>query len=473
MERWIIVCQPQNFVNSSAQAIGAIIVGGTYDGCEGTIVYPYHYEDCSGLPFEWTYTYDVQIPDFTILIPTQQSVVDCPADAVAANVQLQNVFSFCGDLLIPDGPFLNFFNTDTYNGCAGTTSFTWTYEDCAEDDHPFTYTFDIQPTAPVQFGLDVESESVVSCYLDATEPVLLPGVMDACGDVSDAPEPIVGGTNDGNCGGTVTYTYNFTTCNNQTFTWVYTYYVVCDPIVLHVWLEGAYSIPGDSMRTTMNNLGTLPGQDAPVFYIDYPAGQPYSGAPWAYNGLPTNTGIQWGDFMGQTPYPPDVVDWVLVMIRRNGILPDSTIWTCAGWVHQDGSVTFPENCALPLFSTTDMYYFVVQHRNHLGILSPADVDMPCGTAVLEWDFRNSNSYQPLFRFGQKQVEPGVWAMFAANGEQISSIQAINSLDRTLWRTLQGTFGYSLGDYELDADTDSADENVWKNNQNRTTGVIFY
>lgn len=262
-------------------------------------------------------------------------------------------------------------------------------------------------------------------------------------------------------------------CDGTIYPWVYTYNISCNPLVLKVWLEGAYDVDNDNMRTTMNDDGVLPGETPPIFYDPYPAGQPYNIVPWNYNGAPGNTGTQWGDGMGQMPYPANVVDWVLVMIRKNGLLPAQTIWTCAGWVLQDGTVTFPESCPLPAFTTADEYRFVIQHRNHLGIMSPMDVDMPCGTAQLEWDFRNANSYQPLFRFGQKQVESGVWAMFGANGEQQQSIQSINSLDRTLWKTLQSASGYYPSDFDLSGYTDSFDETIWKNNQNKTTGVIFY
>ncbi len=518
----------------------------TYDGCDGTISYTWTYTDCAGHTHTWTYTYTIEREDFTV--PADgSSTVACPASATSTTVMLPSVTSDCGEVLTPTGPVLDQFETDTYDGCEGTISYTWTYTDCAgnthtwtytytveredfmvpADDglnitceneivvptppsvndncgdpisptgpviggtymgcegtvtytwnyldcegnsHDWTYTYTLQHTAPSEQGGPVETEAEVNCYLDAVPPTVLPVIIDACGNVLTAPSPVMGGTNTGGCGGNITYTYTYLDCAGLPYEWTYTYYITCDPINLHVWLEGPYSLTGDTMRTKMNQFHTLPGQDAPIFYLDYPAGQPYSGAPWNYNG---NPGTQWGDFMGQTPYPADVVDWILVTIRKNGILPANNIWTCAGWVHQDGHVSFPEDCPLPAFSSADLYYFLVQHRNHLGVLSPAEVDMPCGTAILEWDFRNANSYQPVFRFGQKEIKPGVWAMFAANGEQVSSIQAINSQDRTLWRTLQGTLGYSLGDFDLDTDSDSVDENIWKNNQNRTSGVIFY
>ena len=160
-------------------------------------------------------------------------------------------------------------------------------------------------------------------------------------------------------------------------------------------------------------------------------------------------------------------------VRKNGLLPAHNHWTCAGWLHQDGEVTFPESCGTLALNGADNYYVMVQHRNHLGILSPVPALEPCSGYVIDWDFTGSNSYQPTFRYGQKMVDTGIWAMHAANGEQISSNSAISSSDRTTWRLLQGVLGYSLGDYDMSTVVTPPDETVWKNNQNRTSGVIFY
>jgi hypothetical protein len=173
------------------------------------------------------------------------------------------------------------------------------------------------------------------------------------------------------------------------------------------------------------------------------------------------------------PYPASVVDWVLVTVRTD-TLPDSDIWACAGWVHQDGTVTFPDTCPYPTIDVNQDYYILVQHRNHLGIMSPNFVNIECDGAYIEWDFTTQDSYKPLaFRVGQKEIEPGVWVMYAANGNQTTSITAINSTDHTVWKTLQGLLGYYPSDYNLNVTTNSADESVWKINQNRTTAVIFY
>ncbi|MBK8832291.1 MAG: hypothetical protein IPN60_15825 [Saprospiraceae bacterium] len=67
------------------------------------------------------------------------------------------------------------------------------------------------------------------------------------------------------------------------------------------------------------------------------------------------------------------------------------------------------------------YYILVQHRNHLGVLSPSGADMLCGGVTIDWDFTLANSYEPAIRYGQKEIEPGIWAMHAGNGDQLANI----------------------------------------------------
>jgi hypothetical protein len=313
---------------------------------------------------------------------------------------------------------------------------------------------------------------------------MLPVVVDACGNTIPAPVPVSGGTYTGGCDGTITYTYTYTNCPGLEFVWIYTYIVECAQVTLKVLLEGPYTAAGDSMLPELNFNHVLPGQDkllspSPSVQLSAPFtpfGQPYMIAPWNYSG---NTGLNFGDPsapgapMGVMPYPPDVVDWILVTIRENGISPADNIWTCAGWVRTDGTVTFPESCAALSLDIMDDYHILIQHRNHLGVLSPTFADMPCGSAVIAWDFTIANSYEPIFRIGQKQIEPGIWAMVAANGEQILSIPAVASQDLTTWRILQNALGYSVGDYNMNVSTNSLDETLWKFNQNKTSGIIFY
>jgi hypothetical protein len=314
-------------------------------------------------------------------------------------------------------------------------------------------------------------------------------VHDACGNVISAPAPTVGGTwTPGSCSGTITYTYTYSNCPGYAYVWVYTYTVQCQQVELKVFLEGPYNTTSNLMNNTLNDLHLLPGQDKMLsgnfsimnFAPFTPFGQPYTGAPWNYSGAPNNTGMNYGDPSapgapaGVIPYPATVVDWILVTVRKDGITPDKNIWTCAGWVHEDGTVTFPDNCGSIPYVANSNYNILVQHRNHLGVLTPSAVTSSCaGTLLINWDFTLANSYEPTFRTGQKQVETGVWAMLNANGEQVTSIAAINSADRTAWKLTQGALGYIKGDFDLDAVSNSSDETEWKVNQNKTSGVIFY
>src|SRR5687768_17719231 len=48
--------------------------------CEGDMVYTFTYADCAGNSHVWTYTYTIDIPDFTM--PADEApTVECPADA--------------------------------------------------------------------------------------------------------------------------------------------------------------------------------------------------------------------------------------------------------------------------------------------------------------------------------------------------------------------------------------------------------
>jgi hypothetical protein len=352
--------------------------------------------------------------------------------------------------------------------CEGTITRTYTvFDDCGNSGTAVQVFTVRDTTAPVVIAGVIES-----CYesIEAAEAAAVAATMasDNCTDGMNLVYTVV--STPGECDTMITVTVTDECDNSASVS--YNTLINCQVIRVKVFLEGAYSLTGDTMRTTLNDLEALPGQtSANPLIADWPAGHPYTGAP--YNAFPpANTGTAWGD-PPLMPYPASVVDWVLVTVRTD-TLPDSDIWACAGWVHQDGTVTFPDTCPYPTIDVNQDYYILVQHRNHLGIMSPNFVNIECDGAYIEWDFTTQDSYKPLaFRVGQKEIEPGVWVMYAANGNQTTSITAINSTDHTVWKTLQGLLGYYPSDYNLNVTTNSADESVWKINQNRTTAVIFY
>ena len=454
---------------------GPPVIGGTYAGCEGTYTYTYNYVDCSGLPFTWTYTYMIDHTSAPTEVGGPVAVnggtVACIA-AATAPVILPVVQDVCGNILSPAAPT----NGGTYDGCEGTYTYVYSYLDCSGLPFTWTYTYTIER---LPFTVPAAGGSTVNCPLSTNTVPTPPVVVDNCGQTLTPTGPVVSPIP--GCGGMRTYTWTYTDCEGNTLNWVYTYTVVCDPVTLRVFLEGPYDVSTNLMVPQLNIDHVLPGQDkllSPNPSVQLaapftPFGQPYSVAPWNYTG---NMGMNFGDPtapgapMGVTPYPADVVDWILVTVRENGILPVNNIWTCAGWLHTDGEVTFPEPCAGLTFNPMNEYFTLVEHRNHLAVLDT--VDMSCSGYIIDWNFTTENSYKPLFRYGQKEVEPGVWAMHAANGEQVTSRAAISSPDRTTWRLLQNTLGYSIGDYNMNVSTNSGDETIWKNNQNRTSGIIF-
>src|SRR5690606_28916060 len=100
--------------------------------CESDMVYTFTYTDCAGNTATWTYTYTIDIPQFTISEPNGASTVDCPADAVAPTPP--TVVDECGNAITPvpgaaptaptcEGDMVY---TDTHTDCADTTA-TWTY----------------------------------------------------------------------------------------------------------------------------------------------------------------------------------------------------------------------------------------------------------------------------------------------------------------------------------------------------------
>ena len=86
------------------------------------------YTDCSGLTYDWVYTYTVDIttPPAEVGGPVATaSTVECAADAVAP--PLPTVEVLCGKLVVPGSPAMS----GTYVDCEGTIIYTYTYTDCS------------------------------------------------------------------------------------------------------------------------------------------------------------------------------------------------------------------------------------------------------------------------------------------------------------------------------------------------------
>ncbi len=237
----------------------------------------------------------------------------------------------------------------------------------------------------------------------------------------------------------------------------------CVNLQLHAYLEGAYNPTlGEMNNTLASTRKLLPGQ-TPVnqLAIATPAGQPYNISPWDYTGI---EGKAWTD----SNYTGNETDWILTSFRT-GIEKSTEISKTAGLLMKDGNISFPDRCAL----TTSMgspLYIVIEHRNHMGIMTPQKI--PVINNSLFWNFTLSDSYKDLTSVGQKEIIPGIWAMFAGDGDQSDSQSYdIKGTDKTLWLNNNGIFQqYSIPDFNLDGDINGADKVLWFENNGVSSRV---
>ncbi len=232
---------------------------------------------------------------------------------------------------------------------------------------------------------------------------------------------------------------------------------------LAIFLEGAYIDNLNEMNTALNTgRHLLPGQ-TPVsnLALPTPAGQPYNRDPWNYTGT---EGANWTD----ADYSSDVVDWILVSFRT-GIQKNTEIGMTAALLLKDGTVEIPDDFVL--LPDTDSLYIVVEHRNHIGVMTPDVVGIENNT--LTYDFTLGNSYDGNGTgSGQKQLPTGEWVMFAGDADQ-SDFPSYDILgaDKIPWDMNNGKFDYYISpDFNMDGDINGLDKAFWFRNNGISSRV---
>jgi len=236
----------------------------------------------------------------------------------------------------------------------------------------------------------------------------------------------------------------------------------CIDIELYAYLEGTFDTTTGEMTTMLNTQrGMLPGQ-TPVSALATPtvAGQPYSIAPWNYQGA---EGQDWTD----ADYTGIEVDWIMVSFRTD-IASNTEIARTAAILNKDGSVNFIDRCVLspPLSST----YIVLEHRNHMGVMTPQAIGVNNG--YLFYDFRIGDSYRDATSFGQKLMFNGTWCLYAGDSNQndVPSFD-INGTDKSIWFDNNGIFdNYISPDFNLDGDVNGQDKAIWEGNNGISSRV---
>ena len=236
---------------------------------------------------------------------------------------------------------------------------------------------------------------------------------------------------------------------------------ICLEIETALFLEGAYDRDAQLMSNDLNALGYLPGQQPQTFFGQAtPAGQPYNQAPWLHFGTEGDRFVQGASALAglNGNYPTTVVDWVLVSLRADASA-SSTVGSAAALLHNDGTVEFVEGFGICGVDAAEDYFIVVEHRNHLIAMS--HLQLPIINGSISYDFRAHNSYKRILGSGQKEIEPGVYAMFAGNGDQSSApfdSRDINPNDLTRFLIDNGlTSSYFLRDFNLNGDVSVGDK----------------
>lgn len=260
----------------------------------------------------------------------------------------------------------------------------------------------------------------------------------------------------------------------------------CVDVSVAVYLEGAMTDPGnyylEEMRTDLFERELLPGMtftDPLTIGIETPAGHPYGGAPWNYGSESADFGGTEGSNFTNASYSADVVDWVLISLRRDPLSDESTFLRTVGLLHKDGSIAFVDPCVLSTASLDrdDQVWMMIEHRNHIGVLSPIPASIENGAII--YDFRNQDSWrdQPYQTgFGQKLLtvtDTENWAMFAGDGDQFTDVVSwdINGNDKIVWQVDNGIFtSYNITDFSLNGDISGADKILWLGNNGISSRV---
>ncbi len=234
----------------------------------------------------------------------------------------------------------------------------------------------------------------------------------------------------------------------------------CVDINLKVFLQGPYDTNTGLMGNELNFArSVLPGQvPANPLISPTPPGQPYNQTPWNYPGSESLNN-----------YPVDIVDWVLISFRT-GTNKNTQSAIAAGLVDQAGNVSFLGDCVLPYKEGADSAFVVVEHRNHMGVMTPEAIRFD--GYILNYDFTLQDSYNDSTGVGQLQFSDGNWGMYAGDGDQSDfPSYDINGYDKTGWELNNGAFDtYHNSDFNMNGDINGDDKIIWQINNGLSSRV---
>ena len=195
-----------------------------------------------------------------------------------------------------------------------------------------------------------------------------------------------------------------------------------------VFLQGPYT-GSDTMSTILNR------------YHFIPLTQPYNSDPWDYSGNEKVSQI-----------PSGIVDWVLLELRT-GLNSSTTVARRAAFIRSDGNIVDLDGNSPVTFSgiTSEGYYLIVKHRNHLSIMSSDTLSCSHST---KYDFTTSLS-KAYGKNSMADLGGGRFGMISGdnNNDKTISVSDYNLISTNLDRT-----GYRQPDNNMDGIISIADYN---------------
>jgi hypothetical protein len=207
-------------------------------------------------------------------------------------------------------------------------------------------------------------------------------------------------------------------------------------------LQGPYAANMGLMTSYLNEQQLLP------------LNQPYSGAPYFYNGTESVANM--------TVIPTNVVDWVLVQARSANNVSE-VVEQKAAFLLNNGNVVDVNGATngvqfFNLNENTD-YYIGLVHRNHIAVISSAVVNLP---NAMTYDFSESAN-KAMGNEQQVLVSGNVYALIAGDVQADGMIQYAD-----FNAYLQGVAfnGYHNADCNLNGMVSQDDFDLWQPNTSK-------
>ncbi len=204
-----------------------------------------------------------------------------------------------------------------------------------------------------------------------------------------------------------------------------------------VFLEGPYDSDAHEMGIGLNTEGYIP------------LTSPYSEDPRTVTVVPDN-----------------VTDWVLVQLRTTKT--GSAVASRSAFLHKDGSIVGDDGTSNQIVLTAEEsnYYLVIQHWNHLSVMSD-ETSTYSSSSPVSYDFTTgTDKYEGA---DAAFLETGIYGMYAGDANDNDQVQ--NDDKNDIWKIQVGQSGYKGADFNLNGEVQNDDKNdIWKSNVGKGSQV---